>query len=80
MKSGWLSDHVLDHDIVDLAYGIAVFKHLPGLVGMEMDLDEILVSGGDQAVALKMLGDVIPMSTAVRDILLIQKECYGTIN
>ena len=58
LKAVRLSYHILDDDIIDLANRIAVFKHLPGLVCMEMDLYEIFVSGSYQAVSLKMLGDV----------------------
>ena len=39
-----LTLHVLDDDIVDVAQRSAVFQHLPGFIGMEMDLDQILVA------------------------------------
>lgn len=39
-----LALHVFHHDIVDVAQGSAVFQHFPGGIGMEMNLDQILVA------------------------------------
>ena len=58
LKSICLADHILHHNIIDLAYGIAVFQNLLGLIGVKMNLDQIFISGSNQAVALKMLGYV----------------------
>jgi hypothetical protein len=61
-----LTLHILDDDVVDLAEGAAVFQNFPGLVGMEMDLDEILVAHCQKAVALEVLGEIIS------DVVLVQ--------
>ena len=50
--------HILDDNVENLAEGRAVLQHLPGLVCMEMDLDQFLVSDGNQAVAVKMFPEV----------------------
>ena len=44
---------------MQLAEAGCVFEHEPGLVGVEVDLDEILVAHGEQAVALEVLGDLV---------------------
>ena len=53
LQAPGLAIHVLHHDVVDLAQGGAVFQHLPGLVGVEVDLDQLVVAHGQQAVASK---------------------------
>ena len=58
--------HVLDHNVVDLAEAAAVFKHFPGLVRVEMDLDRLFVADGEQAVALEIFREVF------RDLVLVE--------
>ena len=58
--------HVLHHDVVDLAQRGAVFQDFPGLVGVEVDLDQLVIAHSKEAVALKVLGDV------VEDLVLVQ--------
>ena len=61
-----LPNHILHNDIVDFADSIAVFQNLPRLVGVEMDLDEILISSRNETVSLEMLCDIFC------DLILIQ--------
>ena len=51
MQAVFLTLQVFDDDVVNVAQARAVFEHLPGRVRMEVDLDEILVANGQQAVA-----------------------------
>ena len=62
--------HVLHHDVVDLAQGGAVLQHFPGLVGVEVDLDQLVIAHSEEAVALKVLGDV------VEDFVLVQVVAF----
>lgn len=55
----FLTLHVFDDDIVDVAETGAVFEHLPGRVRVEMDLDEVLVAHGEQTVARDVGEDVV---------------------
>ena len=66
LQPAGLPVHVLDHDVVDLAQRRAVFQDLPGLVGVEMNLDQILVAHRQKAVAFEMLRDV------VADLILVE--------
>ena len=52
LQAPGLAVHILDHDVVDFAQGGAVFQRFPGLVGVEMDLDQFVVAHHQQAVAL----------------------------
>ena len=59
LKASFLADHIFNNDVVDFSECGTVFKHLPGLVGVEMNLYKLLVSHREQAVALKMLGEIV---------------------
>lgn len=59
LQSCRLPLHVFHHDVKDFAKGSAVFKNLPGTVGVKVELDQRLVANGEQAVALKGCGDVV---------------------
>lgn len=59
MQAVFLTLHVFDDDVVDVAETGAVFEHLPGRVRVEVDLDEILVAHGEQAVARDVGEDVV---------------------
>ena len=59
IQPGGLALHILHHDIVDIAQRGAVFQHLPGLIGMVMDLDQLVVAHGQQTIALDIVGNVI---------------------
>ena len=66
LQAAGLAVHILNHDIVDFAQGGAVFQHLPGFVGMEMNFNQFIVAHHQQAVAGQVLQKVIP------DIVLVQ--------
>ena len=51
--------HVLDDDIKNFAERGAVFQHLPRLVGVVMDLDELIITDGEQAVALEVRAEIV---------------------
>ena len=55
---------------MDLAQGRAVLENLPGLVGVEVNLDQLVIAHSEEAVALKMLGDV------VEDFVLVQVVAF----
>ena len=76
IQPGGLALHILHHDIVDIAQRGAVFQHLPGLIGMVMDLDQLVVAHGQQAIALDIVGNVI-VETVV---LLSHKKPDSTIS
>ena len=59
MQAVFLTLHVFDDDIVDVAETGAVFEHLPGRVRVEVDLDEVLVAHGEQTVARDVGEDVV---------------------
>ena len=59
MKTIGLANHVLDNNIINLSQCIAILQHLPGFIGMEMNLNKILITGCNQTVSFKMLCDVI---------------------
>ena len=59
VQAVFLTLHVFDDDIVDVAETGAVFEHLPGRVRVEMDLDEVLVAHGEQTVARDVGEDVV---------------------
>lgn len=58
VQSARLTIHVLDHDVVDLTEGSTVFQNLPRLIGVEVNLNQLIVAYGQQAVALKMAGEI----------------------
>ena len=66
MQSSCLAVHVFYHDIIDLPEGSAVFQHLPGLVGMKMDLDQFLITHGQQTIAVKVVSKILT------DLILVQ--------
>ena len=70
-----LAVHILHNDIIDLAQAPAVFQDLPGLVGMEMDLDQILIAYCQQAVTFEMLGDIIKNLILVQVLAFDQQLC-----
>ena len=70
-----LAVHILHNDIIDLAQAPAVFQDLPGLIGMEMDLDQILIAYCQQAVAFEMLGDIIKDLIFVQVLAFDQQLC-----
>ena len=59
MEVSGLTVHVLYNDIVNFPQGGAVFQHLPGLIGVVVNLDGVLVAYGQQAVTLEVLYKVI---------------------
>ena len=59
MQAVFLTLHVFNDDVVDVAETGAVFEHLPGRVRVEVDLDEILVAHGEQTVARDVGEDVV---------------------
>ena len=54
-----LTLHVLNDDVVNLAQARAVFEYLPGLVGVKVELDQVLVPHRQQAVAGDVLRDIV---------------------
>ena len=48
LQSLLLAFHVLHDDVVDLTQAGAVFQHLPGLVGVEVDLDQFIIADSQQ--------------------------------
>ena len=58
VQAVFLTLHVFDDDVVNVAQARAVFEHLPGRVRVEVDLDEILVANGQQAVARDVALDI----------------------
>ena len=59
MQTIGLQLHIFQNDVMDLTQGSTVFQYQPGLIGMIMDLDEILIAYHQQAVALEMLHKII---------------------
>ena len=59
MQAVFLTLHVFDDDVVNVAQARAVFEHLPGRVRVEVDLDEVLVAHGEQTVARDVGEDVV---------------------
>ena len=54
-----LADHVFHYNIKNIADGIAVFQNLPGLIGVEMDFYQILVSSLDQKLCVVAVCELI---------------------
>ena len=54
-----LTDHIFHNDIKDFSNRIAILQYLPRLIRMEMNLHQIFITGCDQAVAFKMLCNII---------------------
>ncbi len=59
MKSSGLTIHVFYNDVEDLTESASILKDLPRLIGMEMDLYEVLISGAYKAVAYEIIRDII---------------------
>ena len=59
VQAVFLALHVVDDDVVNVAQARAVFEHLPGRVRVEVDLDEVLIADGQQAVARDILLDIV---------------------
>ncbi len=59
LQAPGLAIHVLHHDVEDLAQGGAVLQHLPGLVGVVVDLDLLLVPHRQQAFSPEMRQEVV---------------------
>lgn len=68
VQSARLTIHVLDHDVVDLTEGSTVFQNLPRLIGVEVNLNQLLVTYGQQTVALKMAGEIGVDGVLVEDL------------
>ena len=66
MKSPRLAVHVLYDNVIDLAETSSILQDLPWLVGMEMDLDQFVISHREKSIPLKMLRDII------RDLVLVK--------
>ena len=54
-----LALHVLDDDVENVAERGAVFEHPPRNVGVEVDLNQALITDREQAVAGDVLRDVV---------------------
>jgi len=70
LQASGLTIHIFYYNVIDLAKGCAVFQHLPGLIGMEMDFDQLIVADRQQAVSLEMLGEIFA------DFLLLSGAVY----
>ena len=59
VEASCLTVHILNDNIVDTAQTGAVFQHLPGFVGMEVDFDQVFIPHRQQAVPLEMLLKIV---------------------
>ena len=75
MQAVFLPLHVFDDDVVNVAQARAVFEHLPGRVRVEVDLDEVLVANGEQAVARDVGEDVVVDRVLVEVVTIDSKTC-----
>ena len=66
MQTIGLQLHIFQNDVMDLTQGSTVFQYQPGLIGMIVDLDEILIAYHQQAVALEMLHKIIVNSIFIQ--------------
>lgn len=65
--------HIFHHNVVDLSQGGGVFQHLPGDVGVKMDLDQFLVPNGQKTVAWNMPGDIV-VDSILRKVLSFDEK------
>ena len=70
LQASCLTIHILYSDVKDLAQAGAVFQHLPGLIGVVMDFNELLISNHQQTVAHKTL------QKGVVDAILVQVMAF----
>ena len=66
MQTIGLQLHIFQNDVMDLTQGSTVFQYQPGLIGMIVDLDEILIAYHQQAVTLEMLHKIIVNSIFIQ--------------
>lgn len=75
MQAVGLSNHVLDNNVVNFAYGIAVFQHFPRLVCVEVNFYHVFVAYNKQAVAFDVLRDVVGNFAVVQVLVaLVDKQ------
>ena len=66
LQTSGLANHIFHNDIMNLTEGSAVLQHLPWLVGVVMNFDQILITDGDQAVAFEVFNKIILNSIFVK--------------
>ena len=68
-----LALHVFDHHIVDIPLSCGIFQHLPGGIGVKMNLNQRLVTNGQQAVALDVCRNMV-VYLIFREILPLDQQ------
>ena len=79
VKASCLAVHVLNHNVKDLAQGPAVLQNLPWLVGMIVDLDQFLITDGQQAVTLEVFYKVVVDFVLIQVSALDQELCIVSV-
>lgn len=73
LESALLAVHILNNNVENFAKRRAVFKHLPRLVGVVMDFNQILVTCRNEAIAIKIVYKIIVNIVLVKTCALNEK-------
>ena len=73
LESALLTVHILNNNVENFAERRAVFKHLPRLVGVVMDFNQILITCRNKAVAIKIVYKIIVNIVLVKTCALNEK-------
>ncbi len=73
LQSVFLSLHILYHDIEKIPLRGGVLQHLPGLVGVEVDLNQVLVPHRQQAVAGDVLRNIV-VDVVLREVFPLDQQ------
>jgi len=52
----------------------ALFQHFPGLIGVEMDFDQLIVADRQQAVSLEMLSEIFADLIPRCEVLVVRQH------